>query len=208
MDEDIEKIKFYTVDATDLDKAVKDLEKNKMMRSKNFKDQNTKILNSRERSWLKKQGKNHLIDFDDSMRNELRKYFISMDGAGSRYIGVEELLDPLIALGLAENRTQVQALFDLVDTSKSGKIEFEDFLNILRIGEGNSPMVERFREMARGRLVEDANVLPFNLVVSSYRRKMLMNAMMSDDPTVKGEGEKIYKAYSKLLESKQLSKKK
>ena len=125
-----------------------------------------------------------------------------MDQDGSKNIGVDELLEPLIALGLAENRAQVQSLFDLVDTDKSGKIEFEEFLAILKIGEGNSPMVELFREMTRGKLIEDANVLPFNLVVSSYRRRMLMGAIMSEDPAEKSKGEKIFKAYSKQLDLK------
>ena len=141
------------------------------------------------------------------MRSELRKYFISMDQNGSKNIGVDELLEPLIALGLADSRAQVQALFDLVDINKSGKIEFEEFLSILKYGETNSPMVELFREMTKGKLVEDANVLPFNLVVSSYRRRMLMNSLMSEDPEVKSRGEKIFKAYSKQLENKPKKKK-
>lgn len=66
-----------------------------------------------QRSWLKKHGKKHCIDFDDEEREKLRGYFNSLDEDGSgkfsfwlfsEAIGVEELEDPLIALGLCENR--------------------------------------------------------------------------------------------------------
>jgi EF-hand domain pair len=202
----MENIKFLTIDTNNIDKAIEELIKQKNSKLKLLKDSKSKILNSQGRFWLKKTGKKHYIDFDDSMRAELRKYFLSMNPSGSKSIGVEELLEPLIALGLAENRSQVQSLFDIVDANKSGKIEFEEFLSILRHGEGDSPMVELFREMTRGKLVEDANVLPFNLVVSSYRRRMLMNAVISEDPDLKTKGEKIFKAYSKQLENKNTAK--
>ena len=202
MEEDARELKFLTVDVSNIDKATQELMRVKNLKQKLYKDSVTKLLNSKERSWLKRRGKKHYIDFDDTMRNELRKYFVSMDQDGSKNIGVDELLEPLIALGLADNRAQVQSLFDLVDTDKSGKIEFEEFLSILKFGEGNSPMVELFREMTRGKLIEDANVLPFNLVVSSYRRRMLMGAVMSEDPEQKSKGEKVFRAYAKQLEIK------
>lgn len=56
------------------------------------------------RQWLKKHGKMHCIDFDDEELYQLRNYFNSLDVDGSGAIGVDELEDPLIALGLVENR--------------------------------------------------------------------------------------------------------
>jgi Ca2+-binding EF-hand superfamily protein len=53
---------------------------------------------------LKKRGKTHCIDFDDEELKQLREYFNSLDEDGSESIGVDELEDPLIALGLVENR--------------------------------------------------------------------------------------------------------
>lgn len=172
----------------------------KLLRFKSYRENSQKLLTSRERSWLKKRGKDHYIDFDDSVRNELRKYFVSMDQSGSGSIVLEELADPLIALGLAENREEIKTLFDTVDTDKSGKIEFDEFLAILKNKEGNSTMGEFFKEMTRGKLVEDSDVLPFNLVVSSYRRKMLMEAVVNENSSNKPQAEKIMRAYSKQLE--------
>ncbi len=50
---------------------------------------------------MKHHGKEDYIDFKDEEILVLRKYFKSLDSDGSGSIGVEELEDPLIALGLA-----------------------------------------------------------------------------------------------------------
>ena len=45
-----------------------------------------------------------MIDFDEDQIKILRKAFDSLDEDGSQAIGVDELEDPLIALGLVDNR--------------------------------------------------------------------------------------------------------
>ena len=45
-----------------------------------------------------------MIDFEDDELKKLRECFESLDADGSAAIGVEELEDPLIALGLVDNR--------------------------------------------------------------------------------------------------------
>ncbi len=50
---------------------------------------------------MKKHGKEDRINFKDDEIGKLRKYFTSLDGDGSGSIGLDELEDPLIALGLA-----------------------------------------------------------------------------------------------------------
>lgn len=59
------------------------------------------------RKWLKSRGKEHCLDFEDEEKKQLRAYFNSLDDDGSGSIGVDELEDPLIALGLVDNRQQV-----------------------------------------------------------------------------------------------------
>jgi len=54
------------------------------------------------------------------------------DGSGS--IGVDELEEPLIALGLVDNRQQVQSIVQLVDDDGSEMIEFAEFLTIIKGG--------------------------------------------------------------------------
>lgn len=65
---------------------------------------------SQIRNWLKLHGKSKYIDFKDEERQLLRGYFNSLDDDDSGQIGVDELEDPLIALGLVDNRQQVQRM--------------------------------------------------------------------------------------------------
>ena len=90
------------------------------------------------RRWLLTRGKKHCIDFEDEELRQLRGYFNSLDEDGSGQIGVDELEDPLIALGLVENRQQVQQIVDIVDADGSGEIEFGEFLTIIKGGSGAS----------------------------------------------------------------------
>ena len=58
-----------------------------------------------DRKWLISRGKKHMIDFEDDERKKLKQCFTSLvDDEGSESIGVDELEDPLIALGLVDNR--------------------------------------------------------------------------------------------------------
>ena len=56
------------------------------------------------RGWLRKHGKDDYIVFKDDELKKLRDYFNSLDDSKTGSIGVDELEDPLIALGLVENR--------------------------------------------------------------------------------------------------------
>ena len=57
-----------------------------------------------ERQWLRKHGKSKYIDFDESQMAILNDCFNDLDEDGSQAIGVDELEDPLIALGLVDTR--------------------------------------------------------------------------------------------------------
>jgi len=58
--------------------------------------------------WLKSRGKAHCINFEEEELIKLRTYFNSLDEDDGGSIGVDELEEPLIALGLVDNRQQVQ----------------------------------------------------------------------------------------------------
>lgn len=83
------------------------------------------------RRWLRAHGKKQTITFDDDDRVELRRYFASLDEEGKGSIGIKELEEPLIALGLANSRKDVEDMIVEVDIDQSGNIEFDEFLEIL-----------------------------------------------------------------------------
>lgn len=172
----------------------------KLERLRLIREGKSKILGSQERSWLRKHGKRQFIDFDSGTRKQLRSYFVAMDEDKSGYISIDELLDPLVALGLAETREEVQQLFDIVDTDKSNKIEFDEFLAILKCGEAAAPIAEFFKEMARGSLLPNSHDLPFNLVVSNYRRKLLMDGILRNNP----RGEKVVRAFTRMRDEQRV----
>ena len=58
-------------------------------------------------NWLYKHGREKYIDFDSERRKVLVEVFNQLDEDGSQAIGVNELEDPLIALGLVNTREQV-----------------------------------------------------------------------------------------------------
>ena len=140
-----------------------------------------KLSDSSLRNWLRVHGKSKYIDFDDEERKQYREIFKALDGDGSGAIGVEELEDPLIALGLADSREGVEKLVELVDEDGTGEIEFDEFLLVMRSikkddDQKDSSLYEFFRDMIKGdfkKMGDMDNDIPFKLNFSQYRRKRI-----------------------------------
>ena len=82
------------------------------------------------RKWLHKVGKNKVINFTRSQLSSLRACFDQLDDDGGGTIGLEELMIPLIGLGLCHSVQEVIDIFEMVDEDCSGEIEFDEFLEI------------------------------------------------------------------------------
>jgi len=165
---------------------------------------NTEKLNETSvRGWMAKHGRRHLINFDNKERSKLKQYFNSLDADGSGSIGLDELVDPLISLGIAESVDEVQRIIDSVDDDQSKQIEFKEFLKIIASQEnsGETGLIDFFKDMIEGRLSggEISNKLPFNLIISTVRRKKLMSSIMAKDTKEKDEGKKVLNSYARLL---------
>lgn len=86
-----------------------------------------------------------------------------------------------------------------VDFDGSGSIEFEEFLTILKGSKGNAAIASFFKGLIEGTLIKDAKTLPFKLVVSAFRRKMLMDSLMAKEIDRKEKGEKVMKAFARQI---------
>jgi len=84
------------------------------------------------RQWLRKHGKEKYIDFNEEQMTILNDCFNDLDEDGSQAIGVDELEDPLIALGLVDNRAQVVEMVASIDDDL--QIDFEEFLKLVKGG--------------------------------------------------------------------------
>ena len=89
-----------------------------------------------------------------------------MDGDGSGSIGIEELEDPLIGLGFADTREEVEKMIEAVDDDGSQMIEFPEFLGIIKNSDGDektAKITKFFKDMTTGKLAGED--LSFNLLV-------------------------------------------
>lgn len=94
-------------------------------------------------------------------------------------IKLNYLSDPLIALGLVENREEVEQIVLEVDDDGTGKIEFEEFLDIIRNGNSTAKgasektikIYQFFKSLTTGKFSKKDKELIFTLFISRYRRK-------------------------------------
>lgn len=147
-----------------------------------------------------------MIDFTTEDRKQYKEVFDALDSDGSKAITIKELEDPLIALGFVNSREEVKDLVAEVDEDGSGKIEFDEFLLIMRSikkGKGESSLFQFFDDMVKGKLSKMGDMdkdQPFMLNISMYRRRRIMDAIMGNEDQKKKFGQKIMDVNSFDLE--------
>eukprot|EP00831_Metopus_contortus_P003439 TRINITY_DN11268_c0_g1_i1.p2 TRINITY_DN11268_c0_g1~~TRINITY_DN11268_c0_g1_i1.p2 ORF type:complete len:208 (-),score=60.17 TRINITY_DN11268_c0_g1_i1:299-922(-) len=150
-----------------------------------------KIIGREEKQWLAKHGKNEYIDFQDAELKKLREYFDYLDKDKGGSISAEELEEPLIALGFAENRDDIQRLINVIDKNGNGEIELDEFLAIIKTGRqdsGGPGLGVFFKGMINGDYSKGQ--MPIPLSISDYRRKMIIKSMIGESPEEKEKGKK------------------
>lgn len=104
-------------------------------------------------------------------------------------------------------------LIEQVDHNDNKTIEFEEFLALMikQTGKGGAeiednnqqPIYLFFKKMINNELTENMeNDLPFKLNVSQFRRKKILDAIMSQKQDKKEQGQKILNAYKQQLKLK------
>lgn len=207
-----------------------------------------------EHRWLDRHGKNSQLKELREKMTLMRRWFESLDADGSGEVGLDELEDPLVSVGLARSRDDVQKLIDEVDKDGKGEVTFDQFLHLMypkkakrsrhraplhqpkaraqvedsqvdsphaskvdatrpssplaslrgttmsprgkrenskqiacTSGESSqpkvNPVVKLFEDLQSGKLGDLA--IPFPVLITAYRRRMLLNAHMADDPTAR-----------------------
>ena len=123
------------------------------------------------------------------------------DKGGS--ISVEELEEPLMALGFAENREDVENLIRAIDKNGNGEIELDEFLAIIKSGKqgGDGPAIGNFfKDMINGKYTKGQ--MPIPMYISDYRRKRIIEAIIERKQPDKKNAKKITQAFIRHLEQK------
>lgn len=155
------------------------------------------VVKYNQDNWLRYHGKSECIDFSDTERLQLKKYYNAMS-LNQKSVNLPQIEDFLIAFGLCESRNQVLRV-----VPKAGLHDFQDFLHLLSSGAGErdrEKLLWIFKNMMNGNLGDE--MLSFPLRVSSYRRKMLLDALMSQPGSAaQMRGTKILNGFAQQLHS-------
>jgi centrin-1 len=185
--------------------------KQKSQKEKTEELQN-KIWRYETKKWQENRGK--FIEFDIKTMNKYKVYYEEInelypERKEEEGMGVEQLEEPFISLGLAYSREDVEKLIKSVDDDDSGKIEFGEFLRIIhnkskKKTKGNEKITNFFKKLANNEVSEDKylNHFSFKTVMSVLRRNNILKAFLAKGNTDKSEGLKILKAYSQMMENK------
>ena len=177
-------------------------------RKEELKKLNDKIINYEMKRWQEQKGK--FVEFDIKTMNKYKKYYTEMckiNEDGLEGMGVEQLKEPFISLGLANSKDDVNELINSVDDDGSGRIEFDEFLRIIhnkskKKEKGNEKITSFFKNLANNNVSKEHNLAEFSFKTSMniLRRENLLKAFLSSSEKEKREGLDMLKAYSTLLD--------
>ena len=190
----------------------KNLKKKQKSQKEKQEDLQNKIWRYETKKWQENRGK--FIEFDIKTMNKYKVYYEEINELlpnkkEEEGMGIEQLEEPFISLGLAYSREDVEKLIKSVDDDDSGKIEFGEFLRIIhnkskKKTKGNEKITSFFKKLANNEISEDKylNHFSFKTVMSVLRRNNILKAFLAKGNYDKKEGEKILKAYSQMMENK------
>lgn len=179
---------------------------------KKINESKKKLEGKQQDKWLIKTGKGHLLPFSEEQLRLLHKTFMSLDDDGSGFICVDELEEPLVGLGFANTRDDVDAMIKKIDGEDGdGYIEFAEFLQVLKADPGDAndddeeeetaaTISDFFKKLAAGE-IGGSKELPFLVLVQEKRRRFMMDALISDDEKLKLEGKRILDNVSNSIQA-------
>lgn len=143
------------------------------MNTRQWAPEHKRLLHEdRERRWLTQKARHQWVDFSDSERTELRRYFDALR-EGADKLSVDRLEDMMVSLGLADSRQEVERIVEAIDGDRTGELDFEEYLLILRT-RADPGIFRVFKMMMEGKLGD--RDLPFQMVMSAYRREHILGA--------------------------------
>jgi Ca2+-binding EF-hand superfamily protein len=107
---------------------------------------------------------------------------------------------PLIGLGLADNRIQVEIMYKEMDLDENGEIDFDEFLQLVKKSEKKeyNHKLRQFFEICKN-LDFDKDSLNFNNTILSKQRKLVMDAFLAVDYDKRMKGRIVLNNVSKVI---------
>jgi hypothetical protein len=159
-------------------------------------DRYLKLLKHNNDAWLRKRGKGYYTGFTPAQRKQNKAFFDALDTEGSGGVTIEELFEPLLALGLVETKDDVRRLFHREPQDRSPVIDFEEFESILESekvsGSSINKMISVFMR---------PSMLPYKVRISSQRRKIMLQAYMARTPKKRECGQAVIKIFAEEINS-------
>ncbi|KAJ9530851.1 hypothetical protein QJQ45_028828 [Haematococcus lacustris] len=128
--------------------------------------------------WLKKHGKAIRPKLSSEQKQQLKECFELMDQDGSGAIDADELGAAFKLLGIHMKKAELGELLNEVDHDGSGEVEYLEFLEIM------TTTLQRLAEEREADETQGEGQVPFALMATAYRRKRLMEGIISGDKEV------------------------
>jgi len=160
--------------------------------------------------WQESRGK--FVEFDIKTMNKYKVYYDEMTlinpAKDEEGMGVDQLEEPFISLGLAFSREDVKNMIQSVDDDSSGRVEFDEFLRIIHNkskkkskGKDNGNIKNFFKQLTTNGF-QGLSDFSFKTVMYILRRKNILQTFIGKSEEDKTSGEKTLKAYANMLDSK------
>ena len=130
-------------------------------------------LSLSHKAWLKSHGRRVRPKLTKFQLEQLKECFGLMDADGSGAVDASELGAALKLLGIKLRKDEVNALVAEVDPLKTGEVDLTGFLYIM------TTTMEKLSEQENA-----APSVPFSLVSTAYRRKRMMEGLLTGDKEV------------------------
>ena len=85
-----------------------------------------------EERWRQKRGMKRLALYDDESIRRLKDCFDQLDLTKNGLLEASEIEELLISFGLAIDREQVEQILAKMDSDEKGRIDFAEFINLLK----------------------------------------------------------------------------
>mmetsp|Transcript_21347 Transcript_21347/g.59181 ORF Transcript_21347/g.59181 Transcript_21347/m.59181 type:complete len:414 (+) Transcript_21347:131-1372(+) len=130
--------------------------------------------------WLRRRRKNVRPKLSADQQHQLKECFELMDQDGSGAIDADELGAAFKLLGIGLRKAEIEEILAEVGMNADGEVEYPQFLEIMTV-----TLQKIAEEQAEDK--SRSSQVPFSLMATAYRRKRLMEGIISGDKETMGQ---------------------